>query len=143
MTAVLEATNLRVTFGSNVAAVRGIALTVNRGETHCLVGESGCGKSVTALAIMGLLARNGRRSADVLRFHDYDLTRMTERDTAKLRGDRMAMIFQEPMTSLNPAYTIGSQMAEVLERHRGVSRASRSLKPRCRTSTSAICSPMV
>src|SRR6478752_413919 len=103
MTAVLEATNLRVTFGSNVAAVRGIALTVNRGETHCLVGESGCGKSVTALAIMGLLARNCRRIADVLRFHYYDLTRMTERDTAKLRGDRMAMIFQEPMTSLNPA----------------------------------------
>ena len=123
MTAVLEATNLRVTFGTNVAAVRGISLTVNRGETHCLVGESGCGKSVTALAIMGLLPRTGRRSADVLRFHDHDLTTMTERNRARLRGDRLAMIFQEPMTSLNPAYTVGSQMAEVLERHRHVSRA--------------------
>jgi peptide/nickel transport system ATP-binding protein len=124
MTAVLEATNLRVTFGSNIAAVRGISLKVNRGETHCLVGESGCGKSVTALAIMGLLPRTGHRSADVLRFHDHDLTTMTERNMARLRGDRLAMIFQEPMTSLNPAYTVGSQMAEVLERHRHVSRAA-------------------
>ncbi|MEJ0016035.1 MAG: ABC transporter ATP-binding protein [Acetobacteraceae bacterium] len=123
MSPVLEATNLRVTFATGVAAVRGISLTVNRGETHCLVGESGCGKSVTALAVMGLLARGARRSADVLRFHDHDLTRMTERGMARLRGDKLAMIFQEPMTSLNPAYTIGSQMAEVLERHRGVSRA--------------------
>jgi peptide/nickel transport system ATP-binding protein len=124
MTAVLDATNLRVTFGTTVAAVRGISLKVNRGETHCLVGESGCGKSVTALAIMGLLPRTGHRSADVLRFHDHDLTTMTERSMARLRGDRLAMIFQEPMTSLNPAYTVGSQMAEVLERHRHVSRTA-------------------
>jgi peptide/nickel transport system ATP-binding protein len=124
VTPILEASNLRVTFGTSVAAVRGISLGVARGETHCLVGESGCGKSVTALAIMGLLARTAHRTADVLRFQGYDLTRMSERQTARLRGDRMAMIFQEPMTSLNPAYTIGSQMAEVLERHRGVSRAT-------------------
>jgi peptide/nickel transport system ATP-binding protein len=124
VTAVLEVSNLRVAFGTSVAAVRGISLTVARGETHCLVGESGCGKSVTALAIMGLLARNAHRSADVLRFHDHDLTRMSERGMARLRGDKLAMIFQEPMTSLNPAYTIGSQMAEVLERHRRVSRAA-------------------
>ena len=71
---------------------------------------------------MGLLARGGERQADVLRFHDYDLSHMTERDMARLRGDRMAMIFQEPMTSLNPAYTIGSQMVEVLARHRGTRR---------------------
>ncbi len=124
MTPVLEASNLRVTFGSSVAAVRGASLTVNRGETLCLVGESGCGKSVTALAIMGLLARTAHRSADILRFHDYDLTRLSERGMAQLRGDRIAMIFQEPMTSLNPAYTIGSQMAEVFERHRRVARAA-------------------
>jgi peptide/nickel transport system ATP-binding protein len=123
MSSVLEVANLRVTFGSNVAAVRGVSLSVNRGETHCLVGESGCGKSVTALAVMSLLARSAHRSADVLRFHDFDLTRLSERRMARLRGDRMAMIFQEPMTSLNPAYTIGSQMAEVLERHRRISRA--------------------
>ena len=124
MTPILEASNLRVTFGDSVAAVRGISLGVARGETHCLVGESGCGKSVTALAIMGLLARTARRSSDVLRFHDYDLMRMSEREMSRVRGDKLAMIFQEPMTSLNPAYTIGSQMAEVLERHRGVSRAA-------------------
>jgi peptide/nickel transport system ATP-binding protein len=122
MNPVLEIANLHVRFGDSVAAVRGASLTVNRGETHCLVGESGCGKSVTALAIMGLLARGAHRSADVLRFHDFDLTRLAERGMARLRGDRLAMIFQEPMSSLNPAYTIGSQMAEVLERHRRVSR---------------------
>jgi len=119
---VLEAANLQVTFGTGVAAVRGVSLSVKRGETHCLVGESGCGKSVTALAVMGLLVRSAHRSADILRFHDHDLTRLSEREMARLRGDRLAMIFQEPMTSLNPAYTIGSQMAEVLERHRRVSR---------------------
>jgi peptide/nickel transport system ATP-binding protein len=124
MTPVLEASNLRVTFGTSIAAVRRVSLTVNRGETHCLVGESGCGKSVTALAIMGLLSRAAHRSADILRFHDNDLTRLSERGMARLRGDRIAMIFQEPMTSLNPAYTIGSQMAEVFERHRRVSRAA-------------------
>ncbi len=105
------------------AAVRGVSLEVNRGETHCLVGESGCGKSVTALAVMNLLSRGARRSADVLRFHDTDLLRLNERGMARLRGDKLAMIFQEPMTSLNPAYTVGSQMAEVFERHRGGSRA--------------------
>ena len=122
MNSVLEVANLHVTFGGSVAAVRGASLTVNRGETHCLVGESGCGKSVTALAVMHLLPRNAERRADVLRFHDTDLLRLSEHGMARLRGDKVAMIFQEPMTSLNPAYTIGSQMAEVLRRHRRVSR---------------------
>ena len=122
MTPVLEIANLRVNFGGRTAAVRGVSLTVRRGETHCLVGESGCGKSVSALAVMGLLARGAVRSADVLRFHDTDLTRLNERGMARLRGDGMAMIFQEPMTSLNPAYTVGSQMAEVFERHRASGR---------------------
>jgi len=123
MNPVLEIANLNVTFGGTVAAVRGVSLTVQRGETHCLVGESGCGKSVTALAIMDLLVRTAERRADVLRFHDTDLPRLGERGMARLRGDKLAMIFQEPMTSLNPAYTVGSQMAEVLQRHRRVSRA--------------------
>ena len=123
MTPVLEIDNLHVGFPDGTAAVRGVSLKVVRGETHCLVGESGCGKSVTALSAMNLLPRGARRSADVLRFHDNDLTRLTDREMAGLRGNKMAMIFQEPMTSLNPAYTIGSQMAEVLERHRRVSRA--------------------
>ncbi len=120
---VLDIVNLRTGFADGTEAVRGVSLQVARGETHCLVGESGCGKSVTALSVMNLLPRGARRSADVLRFQDHDLTRASDRDMARLRGVKMAMIFQEPMTSLNPAYTIGSQMAEVLERHRGASRA--------------------
>jgi peptide/nickel transport system ATP-binding protein len=87
------------------------------------VGESGCGKSVSALAVMGLLARGATRGADRLRFGGEDLLALSERALARLRGDRMAMIFQEPMTSLNPAFTIGAQLAEVLQRHRRVSRA--------------------
>ncbi|MDR3535576.1 MAG: ABC transporter ATP-binding protein [Acetobacteraceae bacterium] len=123
MSSVLEVANLRVGFSNGTLAVRGVSLKVERGETHCLVGESGFGKSVSALALMNLLARGATRSADVLRFQDFDLAKMSERHMAQLRGDKLAMIFQEPMTSLNPAYTIGSQMAEVLRRHRKVSRA--------------------
>ncbi|MBK1657069.1 ABC transporter ATP-binding protein [Paracraurococcus ruber] len=117
----LEVEELRVAFG-DTAAVRGASFTVARGETHCVVGESGCGKSVSALAVMGLLARGGRRAAGRLAFDGQDLLALPERAMARLRGDRVAMIFQEPMTSLNPAYTVGSQMAEVFTRHRGGSR---------------------
>ncbi len=118
----LDVSGLRVQFGETVAAVRGIDIQVRRGETHCLVGESGCGKSVSALAVMGLLARGAHRSADQMRFDGQDIQNLSSSALQKLRGDRMAMIFQEPMTSLNPAYTVGSQMAEVLSRHRGTTR---------------------
>ena len=117
----LDIQGLRVEFGQT-AAVRGASFSVARGETHCVVGESGCGKSVTALAVMNLLAHGARRSAEHLAFDGQDLLGLPERRMAALRGDRMAMIFQEPMTSLNPAYTVGSQMAEVFTRHRGGSR---------------------
>ncbi|MSP88299.1 MAG: ABC transporter ATP-binding protein [Alphaproteobacteria bacterium] len=123
MTALLEVRDLEISF-SGLSAVRGASLTVAKGETHCLVGESGCGKSVTALAVMGLLARNGARKATALRFDGTDLLGLDERAMSRLRGNRMAMIFQEPMTSLNPAYTVGSQMAEVLRRHRGTTRTA-------------------
>jgi peptide/nickel transport system ATP-binding protein len=123
MTRLLEVEGLEVAFG-DVSAVRGASLAIERGETHCLVGESGCGKSVTALAVMGLLARNATRRAARLAFDGQDLRGLDERGLSRLRGDRMAMIFQEPMTSLNPAYTVGSQMAEVLLRHRGGTRAA-------------------
>ncbi|MGA7810509.1 ABC transporter ATP-binding protein, partial [Bradyrhizobium sp.] len=119
---VLDIGNLRVGFGRQMDAVRGVSLTVGHGETHCLVGESGCGKSVSALSVMNLLPRGATRSADHIRFQGQDLLGLSERRIARLRGDKIAMIFQEPMTSLNPAYTIGSQMAEVLLRHRGASR---------------------
>jgi peptide/nickel transport system ATP-binding protein len=103
-------------------AVRDVSFRVERGETLCLVGESGCGKSMTAFALMGLLPRTATRTARVLRFEGEDLTRAGAARLAQLRGNRMAMIFQEPMTALNPAYTIGDQLAEVLRRHKGASR---------------------
>ena len=119
---VLDIANLRIAFGTRAEPVRGLSLSIQRGETHCLVGKSGCGKSVSALSVMNLLAKGATRSADHIRFHQQDLLKLSEREMARLRGDKIAMIFQEPMTSLNPAYTIGSQMAEVLERHRRVTR---------------------
>jgi peptide/nickel transport system ATP-binding protein len=122
MSALLEVEGLRVRFNTVAEAVRGVSLALERGETHCLVGESGCGKSVTALAVMGLLARGGIRTAERLEFAGQDLRGLSEREMSRLRGDKIAMIFQEPMTSLNPAYTVGSQMAEVRVRHRGGSR---------------------
>jgi peptide/nickel transport system ATP-binding protein len=123
VSALLEVRGLEIAFGE-LAAVRRASLEVRRGETHCLVGESGCGKSVSALAIMGLLPRGATRRADALRFDGQDLLPLSERAMSRLRGDRMAMIFQEPMTSLNPAYTVGTQMAEVLRRHRGATRGA-------------------
>ena len=124
MSALLEVEDLEVTFAGRVAAVRGASFRVEKGETHCLVGESGCGKSVTALAIMGLLARGGHRAAKRMTLGGVELMSLSERGMARVRGNRMSMIFQEPMTSLNPAYTVGSQMAEVLTRHKGASRAA-------------------
>ena len=121
MSALLDVEGLEVGFGSRTSAVRGISLTVERGETHCLVGESGCGKSVTALAVMNLLARGSHRTARRMTFQGEDLLKLNDRGMARLRGNAMAMIFQEPMTSLNPAYTVGSQMTEVLRRHKGAS----------------------
>jgi peptide/nickel transport system ATP-binding protein len=122
MSAVLAVENLAVRFGP-VQAVRKASFTVNKGETHCIVGESGCGKSVTSLAIMNLLARNARREADAIHFAGQDILGFSDRQMEDIRGNRMAMIFQEPMTSLNPSYTIGSQMTEVMRRHQTVTQA--------------------
>ncbi len=103
--------------------VQNVSFHVDRGETLAIVGESGCGKSLTSLAIMGLLPSKARRSARKLELDGQDLTGLSERAMSDIRGDRMSMIFQEPMTSLNPAYTIGDQLTEALRRHRPVSRA--------------------
>ena len=100
-------------------AVRDISFDIHAGETLCLVGESGCGKSMTALALMGLLPGPAARSAKVLTFEGDNLATASQRRLASLRGNRMAMIFQEPMTALNPAYTIGDQLIEVHRRHKG------------------------
>jgi len=97
--------------------VRDVTFSVQRGETLCIVGESGCGKSLTSLAIMGLLPKKATRRARTLRFEDTELLELNERAMGDLRGKRIAMIFQEPMTSLNPSYTIGNQLAEMVKRH--------------------------
>jgi peptide/nickel transport system ATP-binding protein len=102
-------------------AVRGISFAVDAGETLCIVGESGCGKSLTSLALMDLLPKRARREATRLNFAGSDLLRLSRRAMTHIRGARMAMIFQEPMTSLNPAYSIGNQLSEMLLRHRRVS----------------------
>jgi len=126
MTVLLDVKNLRVDLPTErglLHAVRGIDFQVRRGEMLCLVGESGCGKSMTSLALMGLLPRKAQRSADRLRFDGVDLLGLPERGMAALRGARIAMIFQEPMTSLNPSYTLGDQLCEALRAHRKVSAA--------------------
>jgi len=124
---VLKVDGLRTEFrigGVWRAAVDGISLTLERGETLALVGESGCGKSMTALSIMGLVPRPaGRIGGGEIRLDGEQITGLPEHRLEKLRGDRMAMIFQEPMTSLNPVMTIGDQVAEALLMHRGVSKA--------------------
>ena len=100
-----------------------VSFTVREGETLCIVGESGCGKSVTSLSLMGLLpSPPAIRVSGVARFDDQDLFTLSERELADLRGNRLSMIFQEPMTSLNPAYTIGDQIAETVRRHRRTTR---------------------
>ncbi|MBF9194982.1 ABC transporter ATP-binding protein [Microvirga terrestris] len=107
-----------------VNVVDDVSFSVRKGKTLCIVGESGCGKSVTSLALMGLLPTPPARIvAGSATFDGRDLLTLTERERADLRGDRMAMIFQEPMTSLNPAFTIGDQIAEGIVRHRKVSKA--------------------
>ena len=122
----LDVKNLRVDLPTErglLHAVRGIDFHVNRGEMLCLVGESGCGKSMTSLALMGLLPRKAVRTADHIRFDGVDLQTLPEKGMTALRGARMAMIFQEPMTSLNPSYTLGDQLCEALRAHRQVTAA--------------------
>ncbi|HET7408681.1 MAG TPA: ABC transporter ATP-binding protein [Paracoccaceae bacterium] len=122
----IDVQDLRVTFdleAGQLNAVRGISFNVARGETLAIVGESGCGKSMTSLAIMGLLPGKARMEASRLDFEGTSLLGMTQRRLADLRGNRLAIIFQEPMTALNPAYTIGDQLTEAMLRHRNVGRA--------------------
>jgi len=121
----LEIEGLKVVFrgdGRVTHAVDMVDLTVSHGMTLGLVGESGCGKSVTSLAVMGLLSKTSAEIEGRVRFDGVDLLALPDRDLRDLRGDRLAMIFQEPMTALNPSYTIGEQIIEAIVRHRGVSR---------------------
>ena len=124
MTALLAIDNLRVVFhgdrGRRTVAVDGVSLALARGQTLGIVGESGSGKSVTSLAIMGLLPKDSAEVSGRVTFDGLALLDLPDRALRDLRGDRLAMIFQEPMTSLNPSYTIGEQIIEVLVRHRGL-----------------------
>lgn len=126
MTALLDVKNLTIDIPvatGTLHAVRGISFQAVRGETLCIVGESGCGKSLTALAIMDLLPASAARSADRISFQGQDLRVLKERQMSDIRGAKMGMIFQEPMTSLNPAYSIGDQLSEMLIRHKSASRS--------------------
>ena len=104
-------------------AADGVDLTVPRGKIVGLVGESGCGKSVTALSVMGLVREPGRIAEGEILLGDRDLRKLSARELQKLRGDRMAMIFQDPMTSLNPVYTVGRQVSEALRLHKKMDKA--------------------
>ncbi|MBO1012414.1 ABC transporter ATP-binding protein [Achromobacter sp. SD115] len=102
--------------------VRAVDFSLERGKTLCIVGESGCGKSLTALALLDLLPAAARRRVAKLEFAGQDLAALTPAALAQLRGARIAMIFQDPMTSLNPVFPIGTQLVDVLRRHKRVSR---------------------
>jgi peptide/nickel transport system ATP-binding protein len=123
---ILSVRDLRTQFFTRdgvVRAVDGISFDLNRGETLCIVGESGCGKSVTALSILGLIPpRAGRIVGGSINFEGTELTTRTEAEMRKIRGNRISMIFQEPMTSLNPVLTVGAQIAESLHIHQGLGR---------------------
>ena len=130
MGALLEVQGLRTLFKTDdgeFAAVDGVAFSVDAGRTLAIVGESGCGKSVTALSIMGLVPDPpGRIAAGSIRFEGRELIGLPTAQLQDLRGNGMAMIFQEPMSSLNPAFTVGEQIVEGLMRHRPLTREQAS-----------------
>ncbi|MEK9969190.1 MAG: ABC transporter ATP-binding protein, partial [Ferrovibrio sp.] len=127
-TPVLEVQNLHTQFFTRegvVRAVDGLSFTVGAKETLSIVGESGCGKSVTALSIMRLIPEtSGRIVSGAVRFGGTDLTSLPEAQMRGIRGNRIAMVFQEPMTSLNPVMTIGDQIAETVMIHQGLARVA-------------------
>ena len=121
----LEVKQLKVslpTANGPLNAVRGIDFSVKRGEMLCIVGESGCGKSMTSMALMDLLPKKAKCQAEKIEFLGHDLLTMSKKDRNKLRGLNMSMIFQEPMTSLNPSYKLGDQLTEGIINHKKVSR---------------------
>ncbi len=126
MPELLAVDDLRVTLNTArgpADALRGVGFTLQRGDTVGLIGESGCGKSITALALMGLLPE-GARVAGSIRLQGQELKDLPEAELCALRGNRIAMIFQEPMTALNPLHTVGRQIGESLRLHKGLSHAA-------------------
>ena len=121
----LSVRNLRIQFATDdglVSAVDGISFQLKPGGTIGIVGESGSGKSVTSLAIMGLIPDPPGKVSGEIVFAGQDLLKMKEADLRKIRGNEIAMVFQEPMTSLNPVFTIGNQIMEVIMLHQKLSR---------------------
>lgn len=123
---ILRVENLEIQFstpGRQFLAIRGVSFDVPKGKTLGLVGESGCGKSVTSLAIMRLLATPpGKVTGGKIFFEDRDLLSLSEKQMRDIRGNSLAMIFQEPMTSLNPVFTVGDQIAETFREHKGMNK---------------------
>src|SRR5690242_11442801 len=126
MAPLLRLIDLRASFFTSdgeVRAVDGVTFNIANGQTVGLVGESGCGKSVTALSILQLLPKgNGRIVGGELIFQETNIAALRDEDMRRIRGNEISMIFQEPMTSLNPVMTIGEQIAETVRLHRGASR---------------------
>lgn len=122
---VLEVRNLQTSFSTDkgeVRAVDGVSFDVPKGKTIGIVGESGSGKSITSLSILRLLAENGKIKGGEIRYKGEDLTKVSEKRMRELRGNEISMIFQEPMTSLNPVYTVGQQISEALISHQGMNK---------------------
>lgn len=131
MSNLLEIDNLKTSFftrDGEVHAVRGVTFSVRRGEVVGIVGESGCGKSVTCKSVINLLGRHGRIVGGHIRFQGEDLARKTPEQMRHLRGSEIAMIFQDPMTALNPVLSIGRQMSEILIRHQRLSKKAAKKK---------------
>ena len=127
----LELDNLQTSFftrDGEVHAVRGVSFALNAGELVGIVGESGCGKSVTCKSILQLLGNNGKITGGSVRFRGDDLAQKTPQQMRQIRGNDIAMIFQDPMTALNPVLTIGRQMTEILLRNKGLSRKAANEK---------------
>src|SRR6056297_2124408 len=120
----LEVENLQTAFFTDketIRAVDGVDLEINRGESVGIVGESGSGKSVTARSIMGLIESPGRvLNGSSIKFDGEELTTKNENQYNNIRGDRIAMVFQDPLTSLNPVYTVGNQIKEALRFHQNI-----------------------
>jgi dipeptide transport system ATP-binding protein len=129
--ALLEVSDLSIGFDTlrgELKAVDGMSFSIEEGETLGIVGESGCGKSMTSLAIMGLLPPNAKLNATRLQFQNHDLLKINDTTYRSLRGGDMAMIFQDPMTSLNPCFTVGYQLTEVLHVHQKLSKKESQAK---------------
>ncbi|MGG0737599.1 ABC transporter ATP-binding protein [Niallia taxi] len=127
----LEVKDLKTVFhveDGALPAVNGISFSVSTGETLAIVGESGSGKSVTSLSIMGLLGDPGEVIGGEVNFNNEDLLQMSRKELNKYRGNDISMIFQEPMTSLNPVFTIGFQISEVIRRHKGLNKQEAKAK---------------